>query len=147
MSGFTILSCACTCIPIARPYKRMKSFLSYPLMSYMYQIRCFILFYSGRRQPILIQLTPTFFFLHLRLCLAEATLPALIACYGLSKVFLSEVRPISVAEIQFRIGYLPQQIVADAQFASCTYEEFWVRHEISVQMTTEVSSVSCFSSS
>ena len=53
------------------------------------------------------------------------------------QVFFQEVGPIGITEIQFAVGYLPQQVVGDAQFAACTNEQVWVRHEASGQMLAD----------
>lgn len=65
-------------------------------------------------------------FLHLRLGLSESALAALIVCDGTMQSFLVKVGPVGFGEVKFGVGYLPQQIVADALFATCAYEQLGV---------------------
>ena len=62
-----------------------------------------------------------FFCFHLFAGLSESALALLVVGNGFVQVGFVEVGPESIAEIQFRVGYLPQQIVADSQLASGAY--------------------------
>ena len=67
--------------------------------------------------------------LHLRLCLSEASLASLVVGDGLVQTFFVEVGPEGVAEVQLRVGYLPEQVVAYALLAAGAYEQVGVGHE------------------
>ena len=71
------------------------------------------------------------------LSLSEAALPALIADDGLMERIGVEVGPISVAEIQFGVGCLPEQVVAESHFSSGAYEQVGVGHEGGLQIAGE----------
>ena len=76
--------------------------------------------------------------LHLFFRLAKPPLSALVAGNSLMQVGLTEVWPICVTEIEFRVGYLPKQVVADPQLAASTYEQVGVGHEVGSQMACYV---------
>ena len=70
---------------------------------------------------------------HLRLGLSKAALAALIVGNRLVERLFIEVRPVGIAEIELRICYLPEQIVAYAQLATSAYQQLWVGHKTCLQ--------------
>ena len=55
--------------------------------------------------------------------LAEASLPIGVAAQRSEEVDLPESRPVHVAEVELRVGALPQEEVGEALFAACADDQ------------------------
>ena len=75
-----------------------------------------------------------FFLLYLGLGLAETALTGLVADDGLVKVFLVEVGPVGVAEIELRVSALPEQVIGDANLATSTDQKIGIGHPVRPQV-------------
>ena len=53
---------------------------------------------------------------------SEPAFTLLIVVDGFVKFRFTEVRPVGVAEIKFRVSTLPEQVVAQADFSARTYQ-------------------------
>ena len=60
---------------------------------------------------------------------AESAFPFLVVTDGFAKFLFPKVRPVGLAEIEFGIGALPQQIVAQTDFSAGAYQQVRIRHE------------------
>ena len=58
-----------------------------------------------------------------------ASFSLLEAFDGFHQVFFVEVRPEGVAEVEFGVGTLPEEVVAQSDFSSGSDEQVGVRHE------------------
>ena len=69
---------------------------------------------------------------------AEPALPARVAAQGAEKVDLAEGRPVGVAEVQFRVGALPEQEVRQALLAARADDQVGFRVLRRVQVCGDV---------
>ena len=76
--------------------------------------------------------------------LAEASLALLVVADGTAELLLAEIGPEGVAEVEFGVGRLPEQVIAEAQFAAGTYQQVGVGHEGGGQVLGNQLVADCF---